>query len=162
MKNLLLFMFAMLSLTLTSCDWYADPIVLGTSEIERDEHGKYVCRVSSQATYVVDSLLTSKDGKKMYEVPVEGKDVTAFTFDEHDKIYFYRGFASSEEIKKTYFSGHSGSASINFTLIFIGVIILYGIATHMYVKASREEVIKADAGPDDEEIDEKDEKREKA
>lgn len=130
MKKFLLFLFAMC--LLTSCDFTADPMVIGTSEIELNDDGQYVCRLTSKATYVVDSLLTLKDGHKEFIDPIEGKDVTIFTYNQADKIYFYRGHASAEEIKTVWYQGFSGNGTLNFTLIFICVIILYGIASYKY------------------------------
>ncbi len=155
MKKMLLLLVVVFSLT--SCDWYADPVVLGQSEIEVDTQGQYICSVDSKVTYVVDSVLTLKDGVKQFEKPLEGETVTVFSFDAADKVFFYRGNASSSEIKKTYFKGDNGSASINFTIIFILVIILYAWATHNRVKENAyDPVIIADANEDeyDDECDE--------
>ena len=48
----------------------------------------------------IDSVLTKENGVKCYEEPILGEDVTAFTLDKNDEIYFYKGYVSSEEIKE--------------------------------------------------------------
>ena len=100
MKKFLILFFA--AITLTACDWNDDPQILGYSEIKQSEDGEYICQVNNFYCYI-DSVLTKENGIKCYEEPILGEDVTAFTLDKNDEIYFYKGHVSSEEIKEVYF-----------------------------------------------------------
>ncbi|MBE6451129.1 MAG: hypothetical protein E7016_04110 [Alphaproteobacteria bacterium] len=111
------------AIALVSCDFLKDPIVLGYSKVELTDNGKFICRADSQLNCFVDSLLTLQEGKKSYIAPVVGENVTVFTFDVNDKIYFYQGVATSEDIKSVYFQGDTANRMINFVLILICIII---------------------------------------
>ena len=139
MKKLVLFLFT--AIALTSCDWTADPKIIGVSEIEADTNGRYICRLENEASYCIDSVLTIKNGTKLYETPIIGKDVTVFTFDSVDNIYFYRGIASSEEIKRVYFQGSKANGLINVMLILLIIFILYGLASHVYAKSTKQPTV---------------------
>ena len=136
MKRKILIVFvAIFTAMLTSCDWYADPQIVGLSKIELNNEGTFVCCVNNQSSYKVDSVLTIKKGLKTYEKPTVGSEITIFTFTgKNDNTYFYKGHASPKEIKKTYFQGHTGSSSIKFSIFFIGVMSFYGWANYSYGK----------------------------
>ena len=120
------------SVMLTSCDWHADPKIVGYSTMQLNNDGRFVCSVDDNSLYYIDSVLTIKDGIKLYEAPTCGNDVTVFTFNIEDGVRFYKGHVSSEEVKRVYFQGDSSSATLNFTLFFMVVVILYGWASCNY------------------------------
>ena len=63
MKRIIL-LFAFFALLFTSCDWYADPQIIGHSTVGVDENERFVCMVDNASIYYVDSLLTFKDGRE--------------------------------------------------------------------------------------------------
>ena len=143
MKNcIFILVLVVFSVLLTSCDWNADPVILGYSEVKQVDDGRFVCSVDDRAVYFVDSLLTIKDGVKSYEKPVIGNEVTVFAFDLTGRVHFYKGNVSADEVKRVYFQGDGGSATINFTLIFFAIIVLYGCASHVYAKSCKQEEAK--------------------
>lgn len=122
MKKFLILFFA--AITITACDWNDDPQILGYSEIEIDQDGKYACQVNNFYCYI-DSVLTEKDGAKCYEEPILGKDVTVFTLDINDGVYFYRGLASTQEIKEVYFQDDDSNLRKNGMLVFLGIFLFF-------------------------------------
>lgn len=125
-RKFFVFVLIAFTLSLTSCDWYSDPEIIGHSKIELANNGRFACEMEDLTVYYIDSLLTIKDGIKSYETPACGNDVTVFTFNKSNKFHFYKGIASSEQIKKVYFQGDTVSGTLNFIIIFIVVILLYG------------------------------------
>ena len=74
MKRIIL-LFAFFALLFTSCDWYDDPQIIGHSTVGVDENERFVCLVDNASIYYVDSLLTFKDGARIYEQPVSGDKI---------------------------------------------------------------------------------------
>lgn len=136
MKRIIL-LFAFFALLFTSCDWYADPQIIGHSTVDVDENERFVCMVDNASIYYVDSLLTFKDGARIYEQPVSGDKITVFIFDGDKNVRFYKGHASSEEVKDTFFHGDNGSAGINIFLIMSALLFMYGYFSYQLSEQRR-------------------------
>lgn len=129
MKRIIL-LFAFFALLFTSCDWNADPQIIGHSTVGVDESERFVCMVDNASIYYVDSLLTFKDGARIYEQPISGDKITVFLFDGDKNVHFYKGHASSEEVKDTFFYGDNGSAGINIFLFMSALLCMYGYSSY--------------------------------
>lgn len=136
MKRIIL-LFAFFALLFTSCDWYADPQIIGYSTVGVDENERFVCLVDNASIYYVDSLLTFKDGARIYEQPISGDKITVFIFDGDKNVHFYKGHASSEEVKDTFFYGDNGSAGINIFLTMSALLCMYGYSSYQLGKQRR-------------------------
>ncbi len=113
-------------LLFSSCDWRRDPQIVGYTPIELNEKNEFVCFIEDVAI-PVDSILLANETEKIYDRPYIGQYVTCFTIGNHTG--FYEGIANADEIKKVYFIGDTVSSSINFFIVFMVVILLYGYAT---------------------------------
>ena len=115
-----IFLFVVSSVLFTSCEVCPEPRIVGYSMVELDEEGRFVCRFNNDVVYPVDSVLTTKDGEKCYEKPVWGDEITAFVFGkESGNLLFYKGKASSEEIKKVNFQDDNSFEMILVVFIFL-------------------------------------------
>ncbi len=136
MKRIIL-LFAFFALLFTSCDWHDDPQIIGHSTVGVDENERFVCLVDNASIYYVDGLLIFKDGASIYEQPISGDKITVFLFDGDKNVHFYKGHASSEEVKDTFFHGDNGSAGINIFVIMSGLFCLYGLYIYKYPERRR-------------------------
>ena len=117
------FLIAIVSLLFSSCDWRRDPIVLGHGCVEINEDNKFVCSISGDLL-PIDSVLFTDGIEKIYTAPHAAQKVTYFSIGKNK--YFYDGIADAEEIKDVYFIDDNLNGDLNFCLLMVILIFIYG------------------------------------
>ena len=117
-------LFAMALMLFSGCDWNKNPNIVGLGKVELDSKNRFVCRIYNRFIGV-DSVLLANKTEKIYADPYVGQEVTCFSFGGNE-LYFYEGWATSDEIKNVYYIGDHTSDDINFTIFVLVCACLYG------------------------------------
>ena len=129
------FFILLLLVTFSGCDWYADPYVIGSGQIQFDEQQGYIC-IMEKSTTIVDSVLCNNTQTRLFTSPQTNQTVTSFMLG--GKQYFFDGIATSKEIKKSFFAGlEFVGNTLNFGLLMFMALGLYGYASWCARKEKR-------------------------